>query len=87
MSDLQTPIDRPYAQQPETRAAALRFLERTGNADVAAALGLVDADTEPDELPDFYRTPSGYFACRACKQRTRTDGVCRRADCHRGSAK
>lgn len=86
MSDLGVNLDKAYAQQPETQAAALRFLQRTGNADVAAALGLVDAEPEPEGLPDAYRTPSGYFACRVCKRRTRTDGVCRRADCHRGSA-
>lgn len=43
MSDsLTTRLDTPYAQQPETRAAALRYLERTGNLDVATILGLVD---------------------------------------------
>lgn len=43
MSDsLTTRLDTPYAQQPETRAAAVRYLERTGNLDVAMALGLVD---------------------------------------------
>ena len=43
MSDsLTTRLDVPYAQQPETRAAAVRYLERTGNADVAVILGLVE---------------------------------------------
>lgn len=41
-----THLDRPYGQQPETRAAAARYLERTGNADVLDMLGLVD-DTAP----------------------------------------
>lgn len=42
-----THVDRPYGQQPETRAAATRFLERTGNADMLAPLGLVDDEPPP----------------------------------------
>lgn len=41
MGDLGTNIDAPYARQPVVQARALRYLERTGNADVAEALGLV----------------------------------------------
>lgn len=40
--DLRTQIDRPYAQQPETREAARRVLERTGNADLIEILGLAE---------------------------------------------
>lgn len=42
MNDFGTPVDKPYAQQPETRDAALRYLKRSGNGDVAQILGLVD---------------------------------------------
>jgi len=35
-----TDVDRSYLD-PETKAAALQYLQRTGNADVAEALGLV----------------------------------------------
>lgn len=49
MSDaVVTRLDKPYAQQPETRAAATRYLERTGNADLLGPLGLVD---EPPPSP------------------------------------
>lgn len=47
MSSIATHLDQPYAQQPETRAAALRFLERTGNGDVAKMLGLIEDTDEP----------------------------------------
>jgi hypothetical protein len=46
-----TRLDRPYAQQPETRAAATRYLERTGNADLLAALGLGDDEPPPSPCP------------------------------------
>lgn len=39
---LETQLDRPYAQQPDTRAAAARYLTRSGNADLLDVLGLVD---------------------------------------------
>lgn len=39
-----THLDRPYGQQPAVRAAAARYLERTGNADVADMLGLVEQE-------------------------------------------
>jgi hypothetical protein len=43
--NLGTHLDRPYAQQPDTRAAATRYLERTGHADLLDVLGL---GPEPD---------------------------------------
>lgn len=47
MSSIETRVDRPYGQQPETRAAATRYLERTGNTDLIPLLGLDDqADEE-----------------------------------------
>jgi len=53
-----TRLDRPYGQQPETRAAAVRYLERTGNADVLGALGLVDEPEPP--------TVAGRQVCPRC---------------------
>lgn len=82
MSDsLTTRLDVPYAQQPETRAAARRYLERSGNADVIAILGLDDA--QPD--PPAYESRGGKLYCRVCERRVQSDGVCRRADCHGGN--
>jgi hypothetical protein len=40
MSNMSTEIERTFLP-PETRDAAIRYLERTGNADVMEALGLV----------------------------------------------
>lgn len=57
-NNLETHLDRPYAQQPATRAAAVRVLERTGNADLAEVLGLVD---EPGPL-----VIDGRQACPRC---------------------
>lgn len=64
--DLQTQLDRPYSQQPETRAAATRYLTRTGNADLLAMLGLVDAPpAEPQHLACGHkRHVDGRSACR-----------------------
>jgi hypothetical protein len=51
MSDaVVTRLDRPYAQQPETRAAAQRRIAREPDADMLlAAFGL--ADDEPPPSP------------------------------------
>lgn len=45
--DLQNRLDRPYAQQPATLAAAARYLTRTDNADLLPMLGLADPEPEP----------------------------------------
>jgi hypothetical protein len=42
VSDLGVNLDKPYAQQPEIQAAAIAYLQRTGNADVMVVLGLVE---------------------------------------------
>lgn len=78
MSSLQTPIDAPYARHPETLAAALRYLERSGNADVAEVLGLVEP---PLELPK----PLG--DCPICGNRLPSHGVCRRRETCRAAAR
>lgn len=67
--DLTTRLDKPYAQQPATRPAATRFLERTGNADVLAVLGLVDE--EPEVAPDE--------GCAICGNKLPSHGVCRKS--------
>lgn len=79
MRDFSTHLDRPYAQQDETRAAATRYLERSGNADVAAALGLADDELEPEPAAPPQPRPS----CPRCRKRLRNawDGVCQRPGC------
>lgn len=84
MNDLGTKLDR-YGCSDEARIKAKWFTYRTGNQDVWEVLGLVEPGAGHTGLPSAYRTPSGYFACRICKRRTRADGVCRRSDCHRGA--
>lgn len=79
-----TAVDRPYAQQPETRAAARRRVEREPQAELLIdMLGLRD-DAEPVSrdcpfcglpLPDPI-TSGGYKRCIrvACKRaRARTE--------------
>jgi hypothetical protein len=76
-----TEVDRSYLD-PETQAAALRYLERTGNADVAAALGLAD----PPPAPEVgYVVVNGRTYCATCRCRTRADGICRRDVCKGGA--
>ncbi len=78
--DMQTQLDRPYGQQPATREAAIRFLERTGNGDLLAALGLVDAPKP--------RWIDGRACCRVCDQPLRDGGrvSCQRPTCPAGPA-
>lgn len=83
MSDLEVTVDRSYLD-PATKAAALRYLKDSGNADVAAALGLADADPVSD--PGYVVT-NGRLFCAACRRRTRADGICRRPTCERGGAR
>jgi hypothetical protein len=83
MSDLETVGDvmRDVARRAVLRAKALRYVTRTGNADVAEALGLVDA---PPEKPKPYVVISGRAHCATCRYRVRSDGICRRAICTAG---
>lgn len=64
-----TRLDEPYNQQPETRAAAVRVLTRTGNADLLEILGLAEP-TPPAPKPDGF-----------CAQghQLPSHGVCRRS--------
>lgn len=74
-----TRLDAPYAQQPETRAAAAAYLTRTGNADLIDMLGLhgTDLGSEFDE--------KGRRLCPACGGPLRPDrSLCRRLTCERG---
>lgn len=78
-----TPVDRPYAQQPETRAAARRRLDREPDAELLIdALGLGD-DAGPRvrdcpfcglPLPDPI-TAGGYKRCIrvACKRARKSE--------------
>lgn len=75
-SSMATEVDGPYARDPQTRDAARRYLERTGNADLAEMLGLAEAAPA-----DRCRT------CPACNQPYRSGRwECRYADCSRGPA-
>lgn len=74
MSEMSTQLDRPYLHAG-TRDAAVRFLTRTGNADLIDMLGLGD-DPEPGERPD----------CPMCgrpRQRDKQTGwrACQRKQC------
>ncbi|GIE75776.1 hypothetical protein Aph02nite_17260 [Actinoplanes philippinensis] len=73
-----TRLDEPYNQQPETRAAAVRVLTRTGNADLIEILGLDDTPPPPDPVRTGINMGGGSLRCSKCRQRTRADGICRR---------
>jgi hypothetical protein len=76
--DMSTQLDRPYAQQPATRQAAVRYIERKGYGDLLAMLGLVD-DPEPVII-------DGRACCPTCEQPLPGDGrrLCRRPTCPAG---
>lgn len=60
MSDFGASVDRPYAQQPETRALAVRVLMRRGAGDLIEVLGL-NAPT----CPNCGMLTEGRESCRA----------------------
>jgi len=72
-----TEIERTHLV-PETRDAAIRYLTRTGNADVLEALGL-DGNDRPLVI-------DGQPCCPACREPYRGDGrtSCRRRKCTLG---
>lgn len=88
--DVQTRIGVSYLD-PEVKAAATRFLERSGNADMLIPLGLVDDPIaaernqakaaaqmhgkEPKPLP----TPARSGFCPICQNKLPGYGVCRRS--------
>ena len=61
--DLETHLDRPYAQQPATREAARRVLRSRDAADLVEVLGQAD-----EERP----TVKGKPACPTCGRPRRT---------------
>lgn len=81
MSQLQTQLDRPYAQQPATREAAIRRVSREEQADLLLAmLGLDDVgplivdgrrscprcrNPLPDPVANGGHKPCRRAACRA----------------------
>lgn len=71
-----TRLDEPYARQPETLAAAARYLTRTGNADVLEILGLADPTPEPVD-------PG---TCGICNNPLPKLGICRRSQLCREKA-
>lgn len=76
-----TRLGLPYNQQPETRAQAVRVLNRLGAADLIEVLGL------DDDQPSGSRFASdGRRLCPACEYPLPTDGRagCRRNECERG---
>lgn len=54
-----TRLDKPYGQQPETRAAAVAHLVRSGYADILAALGLADVPAPPPGACPYCTTRLG----------------------------
>ncbi len=80
--NISTQLDRPYAQQPDTRAAAVRVVSRQDQAGMLLdMLGLAEPDREPGGRPD----------CPACgrpRQRTKDVGwkPCQRKACIGGEA-
>lgn len=91
MADLGVNLDKPYAQQPETRAAAVRFLERSGNTDVAEALGLVEdpiaaARSRAKAAAELHgKGVNG--VCPICGNGLPSHGVCRRREGCREAAR
>lgn len=75
--DMSTQLDRAYARQSATRAAAIRFLERTGNDDLLAPLGLVI------ESGPVRRTAGN---CSISGNKLPSHGVCRRSNACRTAA-
>jgi hypothetical protein len=65
VSDLDQHLDRPYARQPATRAAAVRVLERLGAADLIPMLGLDDADEAAAAAGVGPRRAAGSASARA----------------------
>lgn len=80
--NLTTQLDRPYAQQPATRAAAVRVISGQDQAEMLLdMLGLVEPDRGPGERPD----------CPACGRPRQKDKVggwraCQRKACIGGEA-
>jgi hypothetical protein len=68
-----TRLDAPYGQQPETRAAAVRVMQRLGATDLIEILGLDDTPAEDPNL------------CPDCQQPLDSTGrPCRRRSCPTG---
>jgi hypothetical protein len=83
--EVSTHLDKPYGQQPETRAAAVRVLRRQPDAeDLMAILGLDDVELERPEPPP-YVVINGRTCCATCRQQVRADGVCRYRNCAVGA--
>jgi len=82
---MQTQIDRGYLA-PETRAAAIRYITRTGNADVLEALGLVADPVAAERTAAKARAmfnghnlpPLEPGRCPVCDHRLASHGGCNR---------
>lgn len=76
--NLSTHLDRPYAWQPATRAAAMRVVGRQDEADLLLAmLGLV-------EKPEVEQAATH---CALCGNKLPSHGVCRKAQRCRAAAR
>lgn len=84
MTELPT-LDRPYGQQPETAAAAARFIVRTREdcAELLMALGLAHDPQAIQRGPEI--APGG--DCPICGNKLPAHGVCRRSNRCRESAR
>ncbi|WIM97825.1 hypothetical protein ACTOB_001379 [Actinoplanes oblitus] len=80
--NITTRLDEPYAQQPETRVAATAYLERTGNADLLAVLGLAAEQPHP-------KIPAAPVASGLCPRghKLPKHGVCRKSEACREAAR
>lgn len=76
---MQTRIGVSYLD-PEVKAAATRYLERSGNADMLIPLGLVDD-------PEAFNRATPGEDCQVCGNKLPSHGVCRRSQGCREAAR
>jgi hypothetical protein len=79
MADMETARRDGVRLAPETRTAAARYLERTGNADILPILGLA-GEPEPASRPAKGMALAGRVAgtCPVCGNRLASHGGCNR---------
>lgn len=77
-----TKLDRGESAGAAEKAAATRYLTRTGNADLLPILGLVDDPEAVRRIPVGVGVKT-YVNCKKCKRRMwqAWDGACKRPDC------
>lgn len=88
MSQMSTEIERTHLP-PETRAAAISYLTRTGNTDIMVALGLAPDPVAEEKSAAKARAmlnghggasiPAGY-QCGVCNGPLPSNGICRKTN-------